>query len=172
METGHEPRIVVGVSGSLANLTALHTAVDYARALGAELIAVRAWLPVGGEVAYRRSPYPPLLELWRTRAFDDLNTAFADAFGGLPPDVTVRRVTGRGETGPVLVAVAGRSRDLLVVGTGRQGPMSSRRPGSVSRYCLRYSGCPVLVVPQPEMIRAMRSIRRPDHTTHGNHSTH
>ena len=164
MEADRERRVVVGVSGSLANLAALHCAVDCARELGAEVIAVRAWLPAGGEIAYRRGPCPPLLELWRERAFDRLATAFADAFGGLPPDLNVRPVTGRGETGPVLVSVADRPRDLLVVGTGRQGPISSRRPGSVSRYCLRHSGCPVLVVPQPEMIRKMRSIRRPDQT--------
>jgi len=164
MEVARTPRVIVGVNGSFANLEALRASVDYARHLGAELIAVRAWLPAGGEIAYRRGPCPPLLELWRQRACDTLTTAFADALGGPPSDLSVRCVTGRGETGPVLVAAADQPHDLLVLGTGHLGLITRRRPGAISRYCLRRADCPVLIVPPPEIIRTLRSRRGLDHS--------
>jgi nucleotide-binding universal stress UspA family protein len=157
MPVGQVDRVVVGISGSLANLTALHAAVAHARRSGATLVAVKAWIPVGGELAYRRGPCPPLLEVWRQQARDTLDSAFADAFGGLPDDVAVQRDIVRGEGGPVLVAAAIRPGDLLVVGTGRRGRLVHLRPGSISRYCLAHARCPVLAVPQSEMIRDLRS---------------
>ena len=44
-------QIIAGVSGSLRSLGALRAAADEARPAGAELLAVLAWAPVGGEVA-------------------------------------------------------------------------------------------------------------------------
>lgn len=64
-DAGHH-RVVVGLSGSLGSLTALHRAAAEARRTGAVLVAVLAWEPPGGEFAYRRSPCPPLLDAGRT----------------------------------------------------------------------------------------------------------
>lgn len=157
------PRVFVGVTGSPANLEALRVGVDYARHLHAELFAVRAWLPVGGESGYRGGPSPQLLELWRQRAGDRLTTAFTDAFGGPPLDLDVHCVTGRGDIGPVLVAAADRPQDLLILGSGHQRHIALRRPDPI-RYCLRHTNCPMLVVPPPEVIRALRTTHRRNRT--------
>jgi nucleotide-binding universal stress UspA family protein len=159
-------RIIVGVTGSLANLAALHAGVAQARRSGVPLVAVRAWIPVGGEIAYRRGPCPPLLQVWRQHARDTLTHAFADAFGGIPTGVAVECVILRGEPGPTLVAAA-HPNDLLVVGSGRRGLLGGFRYRSVSRHCFTHACCPVLAVPPPAMIRELRSRRLPRQTRDG-----
>ena len=49
-------RVIVGASGSPGNLCALRYAEHLARATGATLIPVHAWIPPGGDVADRRCP--------------------------------------------------------------------------------------------------------------------
>jgi nucleotide-binding universal stress UspA family protein len=149
-------RIYVGITGDLANLAALHAAVALARQSQSRLVAIRAWLPVGGEIAYYRAPCPQLLDVWRQQAADELRGAFSDAFNGYPPDVDLECLAVRGEAGPVLVKAASEATDFLVVGAGRRDRLHSIRPASVSRYCLRWAQCPVVAVPQPEMIRELR----------------
>src|SRR5579884_3561935 len=99
-------RVVVGVSGSLSSLAALHRAVEEARTRNALLVPVLAWTPPGGEIAYHRSPCPPLLREWRAGAEQRLRTAFDQAFGGTPTGVAVRSLVVRGEPGPALVRIA------------------------------------------------------------------
>jgi nucleotide-binding universal stress UspA family protein len=152
-------RVIVGITGSLSNLAALHVAVAQCRRSGAALVAVRAWLPAGGEIAYRRGPCPPLLQAGREQAGAVLRGAFTDAFGGLPSDVPVECAVLRGETAPSLVALADRPTDLLVVGSGRRGFWAGLRLRSVSRYCFSHAHCPVLAVPPPVMLRELRAHR-------------
>ena len=151
--SSHGGRVVVGVSGSLCSLTALHRAVDEARRADVELLAVTAWTPPGGEFAYRRSPCPPLLTACETAAAGRLQQAFTDAFGGFPADTRLRLVTACGEAGFALTELADQPDDLLVISTGRQG-----RPrmfhGAVSRYCLAHARCDVLAVPPSDLMRA------------------
>ena len=71
-------------------------------------------------------------------------------------DVPIRSVIVRGFAGAVLVEGAARPGDLLVVGSGRRGRLARLRRGSVRRYCLAHARCPVLVVPQPDMISEVR----------------
>ncbi len=145
-------RVVVGISGSLGNLAALHAAVGQAQRSGAQLVAVLAWSPAGGELTYRRSPCAPLLEQWRQQAEDTLLNAFADAFGGPPPGVAMRSIIARGFAGSILVEEASQPGDLLVVGAGRRGRIARLRRGSVKRHCLAHARCPVLTVPQPDLM--------------------
>jgi len=70
--------------------------------------------------------------------------------------VAIRSVIARGFAGSVLVEEAARPGDLLVVGFGRRGRLARLRRGSVRRYCLAHARCPVLVVPQPDMISEVR----------------
>jgi nucleotide-binding universal stress UspA family protein len=146
-------RVLVGVSGSLWSLAALHRAVDEARRGGVELKAVMAWAPVGGEMAYRRAPCPPLLAEWENAAAERLAQAFRDAFGGYPDGVRLSLVTARGEPGPALTELADRPDDLLVISTGRQGRLTRIFHGGVSRYCLAHARCDVLAVPPSELMR-------------------
>jgi len=142
-------RIIVGVSGSLSNLAALHAAVDTARRADVPLVAVLAWAPVGGEIAYHRAPCPILLHIWNGLADDRMCAAFDDAFGGTPSGVAIERVVVRAAPGPALVRRANRPGDLLVIGAGRR--LGRFRLG-VTRYCLRRARCPVLTVEPPAMI--------------------
>jgi len=61
----------------------------------------------------------------------------------------------RGETGPVLVAVADRPGDLLVIGTGRRASLGRALRKSVGRYCLAHARCPVLAVPPSALMDEM-----------------
>ena len=70
-------RVVVGVSGSLGNLAALHAGVAEARRRGLPLVAVHAWSPIGGELAYCRAPCAALLRVWRLEARSTLERAFS-----------------------------------------------------------------------------------------------
>src|SRR6185437_14927441 len=144
--TGQPKRVVVGVSGSLSNLAALHTAADYARSLSATLTAVLAWSPVGGEIAYQNSPCAPMLRIWETAARDRLRLAFDEAFGGAPEGVELQAMVLRAETGRALVSVADQPDDLLVLGSGRHTRLARAFRFGVASYCLRRAACPVLCV--------------------------
>src|SRR6266567_9103952 len=80
-------RVIAGVSGSLRSLGALRAGAAEARSSGAVLLAVLAWAPAGGEVAYMRAPCPLLLRLWEHAAQERLQEAFDAAFGGVPRGV-------------------------------------------------------------------------------------
>ena len=101
-------QVIAGVSGSLRSLGALRAAADQAGSAGAELLAVLAWAPAGGEIAYLRAPCPLLLRLWEQEACERLRDAFDQAFGGLPEGVAVRPLVVRAPPGPALVELAGR----------------------------------------------------------------
>ncbi|MER8182319.1 universal stress protein [Kitasatospora sp. NPDC094015] len=167
-------RIVVGVSGTLGSLTALHRAVAEAartEAAGtpAEVLAVLAWLPQGGEHGYRLAPCPPLLQHWREVAVARLTEALEAAFGGpsgdhgpgvlRPGGVRLTAEAVRGDAGEVLVRTADRPGDLLVVGVGGGLLRRGLRP-SVAGYCVRRAGCPVLAVPRPALQYDLAELHR------------
>lgn len=153
-------RVVVGISGSLGSLAALHRAVDEAHRRNAEILAVLAWQPPGGEHGYRRSPCPPLLSAVRAAAEDRLRTALDNAFGPAGPAVPLRAELVRAEPGTALAALADRADDLLVVGSGSGNWLRRGMRPSVTRFCVRRAGCPVLVVPRPAMLRELDWPRR------------
>lgn len=152
-------RVIAGVSGSLRSLGALRAAVAEARASGAPLLAVLAWSPVGGELAYARAPCPLLLRLWEREAQQRMCDAFDEAFGGLPGDVATRRMVVRAPPGPALVELADGRDDLLVVGCGGRSWLGRATHGAVTRYCIAHARCPVLAVPPPDLIRELRPWR-------------
>jgi nucleotide-binding universal stress UspA family protein len=152
-------RVIAGVSGSLRSLGALRAAAAEARAAGAPLLAVLAWAPAGGELAYRRGPCPLLLRLWEQEACERLRDAFDDAFGGMPSGVAVHQLMVRAPPGPALVELADRRDDLLVVGYGGRSRLGYAVHGAITRYCLAHARCPVLTVPPPELIRELRPRR-------------
>jgi nucleotide-binding universal stress UspA family protein len=149
-------RVVVGVSGSLSSLAALHRAVAEARQRDAVLVPVLAWHAVGGELAYRSAPCPPLLKVWQEAARRRLDGAFEQAFGGYPAGLRVSPLLVRDENpGRALVGVADRPEDLLVISTGRQGRLRRIMHGSVSRYCLAHARCTVAAVPPSELLETL-----------------
>jgi hypothetical protein len=59
----------------------------------------------------------------------------------------------RGPAGWVLVNIARRPDDLLVVGAGRRGALARMVYAKVSRYCVAHAQCPVLTVPPSALAR-------------------
>ncbi len=149
---GAVQRIVVGVHGSLGSLQALRWAAEEARERHVPLVPVIAWVPPGGDLAERSHPSPYLRRLWHDAARARLAAAFDEALGGVPGDLPVQPRVERGDTGPVLVDVASRPGDLLVIGTGRRHPVSRALCRSVGRYCLAHATCPVLAVPPSRLM--------------------
>jgi nucleotide-binding universal stress UspA family protein len=147
-------RVVVGVSESPANLAVVQLAGKAALQAGMPLVAVCAWIPPGGEVAARRSPCPALDDVSRT----DARRTLAAAISQLPVELQATAEIARGRPGPVLVG-ATRFGDLLVVGTGRRR-LCRPRGGPVARYCLAHAGCAVLAVPEPDLARDLKRLRR------------
>jgi len=153
-------RIIAGVSGSPGNLPALRYAAEMARACDAAFVPVHAWLPSGPELAVCPFPVDHLVEEWKDAAWQRLWHSLEMAFGGFPPDIVTESLTLRGNPGPVLVGMASRAGDALVIGTGRRGAVSRLRRGAVSRYCLAHASCPVTAVPPSELDRAVaRGVR-------------
>lgn len=119
------------------------------------LVAVIAWIPPGGDLAERRNSSPYLRKIWRDAAWEQLWAAFDAGLGGVPADLRVESQVVRGETGPVLVDIAGQPDDLLIIGTGRRGTVGRMLRRSVSRYCLAHARCPVLAVPPSALMDEM-----------------
>ncbi|MFF4926383.1 universal stress protein [Kitasatospora sp. NPDC001261] len=154
-------RIVVGISGSLGSLAALHRAVAEARRSDVEVLAVLCWTPPGDELGYRRTPCPPVIEAGRDAAVARLRQALDEAFAGRHAGVRLRCQAVRGDTGHTLVRCADRPGDLLVLGAGRERGRLARlvRP-SVTAYCVRHAACPVLAVPRPPLQRELEALER------------
>jgi nucleotide-binding universal stress UspA family protein len=140
-------RVIVGTSGSPGSLPALRCAGNLAEQNDAQLVAVHAWVPPGGELADLRYPNPHMRKLWADAAAQRLTEAADAAWAGAPAGPRVRVLVVRGEPGPVLVDIADAGGDLLVVGAGRRGRLARLWRGRVSRYCLARARCPVLAVP-------------------------
>ncbi|MFI8106408.1 universal stress protein [Streptomyces sp. NPDC086023] len=137
-------RVLVGVSGSLGGMTALHRAVSEARRFDAEVLAVMATSPAIHAVDQ--------VEVERTMAERMLASLLESAFGtgGRPPGLRFTAFAALGGAGPVLTRMADRDGDLLVVGAPRRRLL----PGfSTARYCTTHATCPVLVVPVPVLRR-------------------
>ena len=152
-------RVIVGVCGSPGSLQAMRHAVDLARDHHAELVLVLAWLPPGGEVQARCPPAPELDRDWRRAAESRLRTAFEEGLGALPADVLCSTQVVRGPVGPVLLAVANRADDVLVVGAGRRGAVSRLVHTRIAWFCIAHSECCVVAVPPPPLAGTPRRLK-------------
>ncbi|WP_328537650.1 universal stress protein [Streptomyces sp. NBC_00344] len=140
-------RVVVGVNGSPCSLAALHRAAEEARMREAELWAVLAWKPANSRLTGRTSPLPSPYTDCSSAAVELLRDTLGKAFGAVQPGVTLAGLAVCATAGAALVDVACHPHDLLVVGTGKGGPVRRALRPSVARYCLSHAHCPVLTVP-------------------------
>jgi nucleotide-binding universal stress UspA family protein len=155
-------RVVVGVDDSPAGLAALTAAIRLARVHEAELVAVRAWalgLPRHGGRRMRHLRHPHVILSFCGSEQDAASSmlvrrAFGAVAGGLPMNVPLSILTPEADPGIALIAVASRPGDMIVVGTRSGHPLQRLIHGSVSRYCSRRAGCPVLAVPAPSAAHA------------------
>ena len=152
-------RLIVGASGSPGSLAALRYGEALARAQGAALIPVIAWEPPGGEQDERLVLSAPLRQACRDLACQQLRDALIAVWGKVPDDPLVRPQIQRGPAGPVLVTLACRPGDVLVVGAGRRGTLARLVFSGVSRYCLAHAQCPLLAVPPPALADELRHSR-------------
>jgi nucleotide-binding universal stress UspA family protein len=159
MTVSAERRVIAGVSGSPGSLQALRHAADLARTHYAPLIPVLAWQPPGGDLADRSHPSSYLRALWRDAAWERLWRAIELAFGGVPADVSCSPQVVRGEPGYVLVSIASRPDDMLVVGAGRRGAVAHALSCRVSRYCVARARCPVVAVPPSGLAQMNHGLR-------------
>lgn len=154
-------RLVVGVSGSPGSLTALVRAADGARRRGAELWPVLAWEPPGGSLAARRSTAAAVVvEDWERLARERLLKALRDVFGGTDTGLPGQALVAQGVPGPVLMRIADREGDVIVVGAGRRGRLRRALWPSVGRDCLAHASCPVLAVPPSPLQTALEAAHR------------
>lgn len=142
-------RIFAGVSGSPGSVPALRHAAGLARQHDAVLIPLHTWVPPDGDRHERRHPCAELRQLWEDDAWQRLWQALDTAFGGLPDRIRVQPAVRRGKPGKVLAGVACQPGDLLVIGSGRRGPLRRLGRGGVAAYCLANAPCPVLAIPPP-----------------------
>ena len=145
-------RVIVGASGSPGSLRALRYAEVLASAHDALLIPVIAWSPPGGDRAFYQAP-GDLRKVWQDMACGRLRDALIAVWGEVPGDPMVQPQVERGAAGWVLVSVACRSGDLLVLGAGRRGVLVRLGSRGVRRYCLARARCPVLIVPPDALAR-------------------
>jgi len=143
-------RVLVGTSGSPGSLhcTALRYGEGLACALDAVLIPVIAWEPPGGDWV---GPSGGLRRACRDLACRRLRDALMAVWGDVPGDPQVRPHVERGPAGWVLVNLASRPDDVLVVGSGRRGAPGRLAFSKVSRYCLARAQCPVVAIPPPAL---------------------
>jgi hypothetical protein len=137
-------RLIVGTSGSPGSLQALRYGESLARAYDVVLIPVIAWELPGGDRTHRIAGCQEL-------ACQQLQDAMCAVWGEVPDDPLVQPRTERGPAGWVLVSLASRPGDVLVVGAGRRGPLRRLVFSRVSRYCLVHAHCPVMAVPPPAL---------------------
>jgi nucleotide-binding universal stress UspA family protein len=148
-------RLVVGTSGSPGSLRALRYGEGLARAHHAVLVPVIAWELPGGDRAHRIESSGPLGQACRDLACQRLRDALMAVWGEVPGDPLVQPHVERGPAGWVLVSLACRPGDVLVVGAGRRGALGRLAFSAVSRYCLAHARCPVISVPPPELAREL-----------------
>jgi nucleotide-binding universal stress UspA family protein len=152
-------RVIVGTGGSPGSLQALRYGEALARAHGAALIPVLAWELPGGEYAERVQPSGEVRQEWQNLASRRLRDALVAVWGVVPDDPLVQPHLERGRAGCVLVSLARRPGDVLVVGAGRRGALARVALSRVSRYCLAHAQCPVVAIPPPAVARELAHVR-------------
>jgi len=147
MTSDRQKRVIVGVDDTVTGWAALRTAVARAERAEAQLYVVRV-LPITS------TTHPGVLvglrEDLTAAAYALVADVFAHALGGPPRSAPARVAVLDGPVGPALVQLADRPDDLLVLGARRRRHCFGHQPG---RYCVAHAGCPVLVVPAPELAR-------------------
>ncbi len=133
-------RVIVGVDGSDSSLDALRWAVDYARAVGGAVQAIRTWhYPWAMQTAPAQTDASVVNQIQ-----GELDAAVAraniDSSG-----VTLENVVREGHAPLVLVNESANA-DLLVVGSRGRGEFAGMLLGSVSQHCANHAHCPVVIV--------------------------
>ncbi|WP_327004383.1 universal stress protein [Dactylosporangium sp. NBC_01737] len=131
--------VVVGVDGSASGEVALRLAFEAATARGAEVVAIRAYVPPSPTLVLRdaaeaaeRAALESSLSGWRERY----------------PGVKVEALVTAGRTAKVLIGVS-HTAQLVVVGSRGHGGFTGLLLGSVGQQLMHCAECPVLIAHAP-----------------------
>lgn len=150
MNSDEDPAVVlVGIDNSEPSRAALAWAAHYARASGAQLVAlyvrdVRQGQLLSGQAWSAGAAYLDATDL------PDPTKALELMFAGIDAEPDWRLETADGPAGLVLVR-ASEAADVLVVGTHEHTGLDRLVTGSVSHYCLTHATKPVVAVP-PQLV--------------------
>lgn len=136
--------LVVAVDESVPARVALRFAASMARESGRPLHVLMVWNFVRGPAPVRDPDTPTSQGQWQTEAEERLRRLVAEELGETP-DFEVSQRALHGNTVPVLLAVSGLARHLVVGSRGRGG-FSGLLLGSTSEQLVHYAHCPVTVV--------------------------
>ncbi|MEV6615469.1 universal stress protein [Streptomyces sp. NPDC051051] len=139
--------VVVGVDGAESSLAAVEEAAREARARGAGLRIVHAFVWPAMHVPTGPSPLGPPEGGIRTMV-DRLTAEAVERARATAPDVGVRHAVVTGEPLTVLEAQS-REAELVVVGSRGTGGFVGLLVGSTAVHLAAHGRCPVLVVREP-----------------------
>lgn len=135
-----EPRVVVGVDGSVDSRTALRWAMHEAALRDLQLEVVVAW----------RRPWPgphPKFDLVADAVKMSAMEALEDAIGAVVgTEMEVKRTVVEDRPALALIELA-KNATLLVVGSRGMGGFAGLTLGSVSQACAHHAHGPVVIVP-------------------------
>jgi len=132
-------RIVVGIDGSPASLSALEWAVRQAEFTGASVEVVAAWeWPTSFGWSLIPEGYDPATDL--QNMIDPLLSALRTNH----PQVSMEAKVVEGHPAPVLIKES-KGAELLVVGSRGHGEFFGMLIGSTSEHCVANAACPVVV---------------------------
>ncbi len=154
MAREHSPRIVIGLDGSAGSTHALQWAIDLAKRLDGEVVAVH----VDSPQIYIPAPMGILPPAETPEQRRDLGEAFATEWC-LPlrrSGVRFRATIEDGSpTSTALIEVALREgADMIVVGARRLNGVAEFLLGSVSHQVAHHSPIPVVIVPLAVRVKA------------------
>ena len=136
--------LVVAVDDSVPAREALRYAASMAKESGRPLQVVTVWNFVRGPAPVQGPDEAPSEARWQAEAEERLRRLVAEELGD-DPGVVVRLHALHGNTVPVLLAVSGLARHLVVGSRGRGG-FSGLLLGSTSDQLVHHAPCPVTVV--------------------------
>lgn len=138
-------KIVVGIDGSPASLQAVTWAAHEAKLRGSEIEILHSWsMPfVVDPMAMMPMMFP--MEDMVANA-NKIVAAAADIVAGVDPKIRVVTRVERGAASEHLIT-AGKSADLLVVGSRGHGGFTGLLLGSVAQQVANHASCPVVIVP-------------------------
>lgn len=138
-------KVVVGVDGSPASLNAVVWATHEAKLRNSEIEILHSWsMPfVVDPMAMMPMMFP--VEEMVTDA-KKVVAAAAEIVTGIDPKVQVSTRIERGSASEHLIT-AGKSADLLVVGSRGHGGFAGLLLGSVAQQVANHATCPVVIVP-------------------------
>lgn len=141
-----DQEIVVGIDGSPASKAALAWAVEEARLRGCGVVAVHAWqFPVLGFGGYGGTVVPLLTPEDLEKLANDTAHETVEAVVGDDLSVPVVVRVEQGHPAGVLLE-AGKTADLLVLGSEGHGAFTGMLLGSVSMQVVHHATCTVTVV--------------------------